>query len=94
MFGGYPMMGANLQNPGAGKRNEGDKWSWILNENLLFYKKHKETINKSAAPLLCYSPLLSKKCSSSILMNQYFGAHLSKSRVFLNIVVLIINIYV
>jgi len=25
MFGGYPMMGANLQNPGAAKRNEGDK---------------------------------------------------------------------
>jgi len=25
MFGGYPMMGANLQNPGVPKRNEGDK---------------------------------------------------------------------
>jgi hypothetical protein len=37
MFGGYPMMGANLQNPGAGKRNEGDKWSWILQKHLLFY---------------------------------------------------------
>jgi len=25
MFGGYPIMGSNLQNPGAGKRNEGEK---------------------------------------------------------------------
>ena len=36
MFGGYPMMGANLQNPGAGKRNEGDKWSWILQKHFEF----------------------------------------------------------
>jgi len=25
MFGGYPMMGANLQNPGAGMRKDGEK---------------------------------------------------------------------
>jgi len=40
MFGGYPMMGANLQNPGVPKRNEGDKWRWIMNKHLLFYKEH------------------------------------------------------
>jgi len=36
MFGGYPIMGANLQNPAAPKRNEGDKWWWIKNKHLLF----------------------------------------------------------
>ena len=63
-----------------------------MNKHLLFYKEHYETTDNNAPPLLCNSSLFPKNCSSSILMNQYFGVHLSKSRVLLLIVGLIINI--
>ncbi len=75
VFGGFPMMGANLQNPGAPKRNESDKWWSNENRHLLFYKKHNETTDPNVPPLLCYSTLIPKKCSSLILMNQDFKVH-------------------